>query len=111
MTAPPSNPHPTHGPDGGPRHEHASAAPLRAWSLRFVLSLPFILPIRLYQITLGPFMGGQCRFYPTCSHYAIEAYAEHGPLRGSYLTLRRLLRCHPLGGHGYDPVPLRQRRG
>lgn len=50
-------------------------------------------------------MGGHCRFHPTCSLYAIEAYRTHGVLRGSYLTARRLLRCHPLGGSGFDPVP------
>jgi putative membrane protein insertion efficiency factor len=73
-------------------------------------SLPFIAAIRLYQVTLGPLMGGHCRFYPTCSHYGVEAYREHGPLRGTWLTLRRLLRCHPLGGGGYDPVPLREQQ-
>ena len=68
-------------------------------------SLPFIAAIRLYQATLSPLLGGYCRFTPTCSQYALEAYRTHGPLRGTWLTLRRLLRCHPLGGHGYDPVP------
>ena len=76
-----------------------------AW--RRAAAAPFIVAIRLYQVTLGPLMGGHCRFLPTCSEYAIEAYREHGPIRGSWLTLRRLLRCHPLGGRGYDPVPLR----
>lgn len=68
-------------------------------------SLPFILLIRLYQVTLGLLLGGHCRFTPTCSHYALDAYRLHGPLRGSWLTLRRILRCHPFGGHGFDPVP------
>lgn len=67
---------------------------------------PFILLIRLYQVTLGPFLGGRCRFHPSCSAYALDAYRLHGPLRGTWLTIRRLSRCHPLGGHGFDPVPL-----
>ena len=61
--------------------------------------------IRLYQITLSPFIGNQCRFYPTCSHYAQEAVAEFGPWRGTWLTLRRLSRCHPLAEGGIDPIP------
>jgi putative membrane protein insertion efficiency factor len=73
---------------------------------RSAIALPFILLISLYQVTLSPLMGGQCRFRPTCSEYAIEAYRIHTPLRASWLTLRRLARCHPFGGHGYDPVPL-----
>ncbi len=65
--------------------------------------------IRGYQVTLGPMMAGSCRFAPTCSHYAIEAYRVWGPVRGSWLTLWRIARCHPLGGSGWDPVPLRVR--
>ena len=61
--------------------------------------------VRAYQVVLSPVMGGRCRFAPSCSHYAIEAYERHGALRGSWLTLRRLLRCHPWGGSGFDPVP------
>lgn len=77
---------------------------------RRLLILPFLIPIRLYQLTLSPFIGNQCRFYPTCSRYAVEAYELHGPLRGSWLTVRRLCRCHPFGGHGYDPPPLPRER-
>ena len=63
--------------------------------------------IKLYQITLSPFLGRHCRFHPTCSHYGVEALRTHGPFRGSGLTLRRLSRCHPFSGKGgYDPVPL-----
>jgi uncharacterized protein len=58
-----------------------------------------------YRLTLSPFIGRHCRFDPTCSHYALEALSKHGALRGSLLTLRRLARCHPWGGQGYDPVP------
>lgn len=61
--------------------------------------------IWLYRYLLSPWVGNQCRFYPSCSHYAEEAIARHGFLRGSYLTLRRLLKCHPWHSGGLDPVP------
>lgn len=67
-----------------------------------------VMVVRLYQATLGPFLGGHCRYQPTCSHYAIDALRSHGLLRGMWLTGRRLLRCHPWGGVGYDPVPPRR---
>jgi hypothetical protein len=62
--------------------------------------------IRLYQMALSPFLGGACRFLPSCSAYAIEAITIHGAVRGSILAVRRLSRCHPLGRSGVDPVPL-----
>lgn len=61
--------------------------------------------IRAYQSTLSPVLGGACRFSPTCSDYAMQAIRQHGAGRGSYLTLRRLLRCHPFCQGGHDPVP------
>jgi putative membrane protein insertion efficiency factor len=61
--------------------------------------------IRLYQIALSPLLRPSCRFDPSCSRYGIEAIRKHGPFKGGYLTIRRLLRCHPWGGHGHDPVP------
>jgi len=69
----------------------------------------FILPVRLYQIVLSPWLGKNCRFQPTCSQYMIEAIDEWGPLKGIYLGLRRIGKCHPWGPHGHDPVPLRKR--
>jgi putative membrane protein insertion efficiency factor len=63
------------------------------------------LPVRLYRATFSPLVGMNCRFQPTCSAYALEALARHGALRGGLLTVRRLLRCHPWGGCGHDPVP------
>ena len=62
---------------------------------------------RAYKLTLSPLIGRQCRFIPTCSDYAAEALITHGPVRGGYLTVRRLCACHPLGRSGYDPVPPR----
>ena len=79
----------------------------RAW-MRRLSALPafgLILLVRIYQATLGPLLAGHCRFQPTCSVYAIEALRGHGALRGSWLAVKRLLRCHPLGGGGFDPVP------
>jgi uncharacterized protein len=65
--------------------------------------------LRGYQRWLSPLLGSSCRYLPTCSAYAVEAIERHGPVRGVWLTMRRLLRCHPLrwlgGGSGYDPVP------
>lgn len=61
--------------------------------------------IRLYQLLLSPLLPASCRFTPSCSAYAMEAVAVHGPLKGSWLGAKRICRCHPWGGHGYDPVP------
>jgi putative membrane protein insertion efficiency factor len=63
------------------------------------------LLIRAYQVCISPWLGAHCRFHPSCSQYALDAVREHGSLRGSWLTLRRLLRCHPFHPGGYDPVP------
>jgi uncharacterized protein len=61
--------------------------------------------IRAYQLTLSPLLGPRCRFYPSCSQYALEALRAHGAVHGCWLALRRLLRCHPWHAGGYDPVP------
>lgn len=71
------------------------------WLIRKI----FILPIVLYQVVLGPYLTPACRFQPSCSVYAKEAILKHGVIKGIYLTIRRLLRCHPFGKSGYDPVP------
>ena len=73
--------------------------PRRRW-----LVLPLIGVVRFYQLALSPWFG-RCRYQPTCSQYAIEALEKHGLLRGSWLALKRILRCHPWGGCGWDPVP------
>ena len=63
---------------------------------------------RAYKLTLSPLIGRQCRFLPTCSDYAAEALITHGPWRGAWLATRRVCRCNPWGGSGYDPVPPRR---
>lgn len=73
---------------------------INRWAVRLLIA-----PIRAYQYLLSPWLGSHCRFQPTCSHYAIEALSEHGVLKGVWLTLRRLSRCHPGCKGGYDPVP------
>lgn len=71
---------------------------------RFVLVL-----LELYKILISPFFGNCCRFYPSCSNYAKESIEEYGVMKGFYLAMRRLLRCHPLHPGGYDPVPNKQK--
>ena len=70
-------------------------------------------PIRAYRLLLSPMMPGRCRFSPSCSTYALDALDQHGPVKGLWLTLRRLARCHPIswlgGSSGFDPVPLSKR--
>ena len=73
-----------------------------------VLATPLIALVRLYQCTLAHVLGGQCRFHPTCSAYSLEALRTHGALRGSWLTLRRLAKCHPWGPMGEDLVPTKE---
>mgnify|MGYP000129658080 FL=1 len=73
------------------------------------LSFLLILPIRAYQYLISPMLGPHCRYQPSCSAYAVEALQKHGPIKGSYLAIRRIGRCHPVtwlgGGSGFDPVP------
>jgi putative membrane protein insertion efficiency factor len=70
-----------------------------------LINLIFILPIKMYQIVLSPLIGPSCRFNPTCSYYAIQAITKYGALKGLYLALKRIIRCHPWGESGNDPVP------
>ncbi|TAL01244.1 MAG: membrane protein insertion efficiency factor YidD [Rhodospirillaceae bacterium] len=70
-----------------------------------IVSLLLMGVIRTYQLILSPVLGSRCRFTPGCSAYAMEAIDRHGPVRGTWLALRRLARCHPWGGAGFDPVP------
>lgn len=70
-----------------------------------LLAWPLLGLVGLYRLLISPWLGNNCRFEPSCSAYAIEALEKHGAFRGSRLTLRRIARCHPWGGSGYDPVP------
>ncbi|OKS87228.1 membrane protein insertion efficiency factor YidD [Mucilaginibacter polytrichastri] len=73
--------------------------------IKTVFGYIFIVLIKLYQYLLSPILGASCRYTPTCSQYGIEAVKKHGAFKGGWLTLKRIGRCHPWGGHGHDPVP------
>ena len=80
---------------------------------RVVATIAYVMlrvAIRAWQLLLAPVLPPSCRYLPSCSHYADEAISRHGALRGSWLALRRICRCHPWGGSGYDPVPDSPRR-
>lgn len=72
--------------------------------IRDFLAKVLVLAIRFYQIAISPFLAPSCRFYPSCSEYALTAIERHGPFRGAWLGLKRLARCHPFHPGGYDPV-------
>lgn len=71
----------------------------------YILSLPFIGLIKIYQWIISPVIGPKCRYTPSCSHYALEALKKYGVFKGTWLAAKRIGRCHPWGGQGYDPVP------
>ena len=81
-----------------------AARMLWRWLMK-LLEVLLLLPIVFYQRVISPFTPPSCRFTPTCSEYARQAIAKHGPFKGLWLALKRLSRCHPWGGSGYDPVP------
>ena len=73
--------------------------------MRTILSYILLIPIYIYRVCISPMLPPSCRYTPTCSQYAIEAIKRHGPFRGTWLAIKRICRCHPWGGSGYDPVP------
>lgn len=73
--------------------------------IKFVLNFLLIGLVRIYQFAISPYFPPSCRFVPTCSQYSIEALKIHGPFKGLWLTIKRISRCHPWGGSGFDPVP------
>jgi hypothetical protein len=70
-----------------------------------LLAALLLMPIRFYQVAISPLLGPSCRYTPTCSEYARQAIVKYGPFKGLWLAVKRVLRCHPWGGSGYDPVP------
>jgi len=70
----------------------------------------FILPIKFYQYAISPLLGPTCRFQPTCSHYMVGAIQEWGVIKGIWLGLKRISKCHPWGPHGHDPVPKKEKK-
>lgn len=74
--------------------------------IKKISAFPFIILIRFYQLVLSPYLGGsKCRFTPTCSQYTAQAIEKYGPIKGIFLGVKRLSKCRPGGGHGFDPVP------
>lgn len=95
-------------PEEGEKKEEAPAEkPSRSFKsiVKKILIFPFVILIKFYQVCISPLKPATCRFTPTCSQYAVEAFKKYGPLKGFWLSTKRILRCHPWGGHGYDPVP------
>ncbi len=77
--------------------------------LKKIATYPFILLIRFYQAAISPYTPATCRFSPTCSSYSLEALKEHGLLKGGWLGIKRISKCHPWGVSGYDPVPKKEK--
>lgn len=75
-----------------------------------LMSLPFIIIIYFYKYVISPYTYRSCRYEPSCSTYALEAFKVHGPIKGVYLSTRRILSCNPWGGMGYDPVPDKRKK-
>jgi len=73
--------------------------------IQMPFTLLFMLLIRVYQLFISPILPSACRYNPTCSRYGMEAIKKYGAIKGGYLAVRRILRCHPWGGSGHDPVP------
>ncbi|MEN9512880.1 MAG: hypothetical protein RJB16_640, partial [Bacteroidota bacterium] len=72
--------------------------------LKKIMAFPFVVLIKFYQYVLSPYLGGsKCRYTPSCSQYTMDAIKKYGPIKGIFLGAKRLSRCHPGGGHGYDP--------
>ncbi|MBD78644.1 MAG: membrane protein insertion efficiency factor YidD [Crocinitomicaceae bacterium] len=74
-------------------------------TLEKIVAFPLLMLIKFYQFAISPYLGSNCRHYPTCSNYAAEAIRVHGPLKGTWLGFLRIIKCHPWGTSGNDPVP------
>jgi len=73
--------------------------------IKWPFGILFLTIIKIYQWFISPLLPGACRYTPTCSQYGVEAIKKYGPFKGGWLTIKRISRCHPWGGHGHDPVP------
>ncbi|MFA7116221.1 MAG: membrane protein insertion efficiency factor YidD [Bacteroidales bacterium] len=73
--------------------------------IKKILIFPFVLLIKIYKYCISPYTMRSCRFTPTCSTYSLQAFKKYGPIKGFWLSFKRIIRCHPWGGSGYDPVP------
>ena len=78
--------------------------------LNKIVIFPFILIIRAYQLVISPMLGSNCRFMPTCSEYAMRSLKEYGLVKGTFLSIKRIGKCHPWGGHGHDPIPTKMEK-
>ena len=78
--------------------------------LNKIIIFPFVLFIRVYQLIISPMLGSNCRFIPTCSEYAMESLKEFGLIKGIFLSIKRIGKCHPWGSHGYDPIPTKMEK-
>ena len=78
--------------------------------IKQILNFPFILLVKIYQYIISPLFPATCRFTPTCSSYTIEAITIWGPIKGIYLGIKRILKCHPWGKYGHDPVPTKEKK-
>ncbi len=76
--------------------------------LNKIITFPVTAFIRVYQLIISPLLGSNCRFMPTCSEYAIESFKSYGLIKGFFLTIKRIGKCHPWGGNGYDPIPTKK---
>ena len=75
-----------------------------------IVTFPLVLLIRGYQLIVSPILGSNCRFMPTCSEYALESLKAYGLIKGTFLTIKRIGKCHPWGSHGYDPIPTKKEK-
>ena len=78
--------------------------------LNKIVTFPLMLLIHGYQLIISPMLGSNCRFMPTCSEYAMESLKAYGLIKGTFLTIKRIVKCHPFGGHGYDPIPTKMEK-
>lgn len=92
--------HGSHGPESAHGHGGRESPAGRGFGVRLLR-----MPIRFYQLAISPMTPPSCRYFPTCSNYALEAIEKYGALKGGWLAVRRILRCHPFRPGGYDPVP------